>query len=111
LRLPLGLFFGVVWAAQSVAWAVLRFERGLITSILMLVMLALAAAWQRKPLARFLLAGAYSVALTLPLVCIFFSQSRGPWLGLAAGLLLFGLLYVFMRRWRVVAVGLLWERQ
>lgn len=105
LRLPLGLFFGVVWAAQSVAWAVLRFERGLITSILMLVMLALAAAWQRKPLARFLLAGAYSVALTLQLVCIFFSQSRGPWLGLAAGLLLFGLLYVFMRRWRVVAVA------
>lgn len=37
-----------------------------------------------------LLAGCYAFVLSVQLICIFFTQSRGPWLGLMAGL------YVFM---------------
>ena len=38
-----------------------------------------------------LLAGAYTFVISVQLICIFFAQSRGPWLGLLGGLYVFGL--------------------
>jgi tetratricopeptide (TPR) repeat protein/O-antigen ligase len=50
------------------------------------------------PLLRFAI---YSVLLSAQLRCIFLTQSRGPWLGLLSGLLLFAVLWTLVhRRWR-----------
>ncbi len=52
-----------------------------------------------------LLAGAYLFLLLVQLITIVFSQSRGPWLGLAAGLFFFFLIYALSRliRWLTMA--------
>ncbi len=47
-----------------------------------------------------LLAGAYLFLLLIQLITIMFSQSRGPWLGLGAGLLFFVLIYALRQRVR-----------
>ena len=47
-------------------------------------------------------AGAYLFILAVQVIAIVFTQSRGPWLGLAAGLYVFGLLGVLLLgRWAV----------
>jgi tetratricopeptide (TPR) repeat protein len=45
---------------------------------------------QEGTISHALLAGSYTFVMTVQLICIFFTQSRGPWLGLLGGL------YVFM---------------
>jgi tetratricopeptide (TPR) repeat protein/O-antigen ligase len=52
-----------------------------------------------------LLAGAYLFLLLLQLITILYSQSRGPWLGLAAGLFFLFLIYALRQliRWLTVA--------
>jgi tetratricopeptide (TPR) repeat protein/O-antigen ligase len=46
-----------------------------------------------------LLAGAYTFVLSIQAICIFFTQSRGPWMGLLGGLYVFVLIaLVSMRR-------------
>jgi tetratricopeptide (TPR) repeat protein/O-antigen ligase len=45
---------------------------------------------QEGTISHALLAGCYTFVMTVQLICIFFTQSRGPWLGLLGGL------YVFM---------------
>jgi tetratricopeptide (TPR) repeat protein len=45
---------------------------------------------QEGTIGHALVAGCYTFVLSVQLICIFFTQSRGPWLGLLAGL------YVFM---------------
>jgi tetratricopeptide (TPR) repeat protein/O-antigen ligase len=47
-----------------------------------------------------LLGAAYVFILALQAICIFFSQSRGPWLGLIGGLFFFFLVLAVVRRWR-----------
>ncbi len=68
------------------------------------------AAWVLgKPWLPFLRIGGYSVLLSTQLACLLFSQSRGPWLGLAAGLFSLGLLWTMTRghwRWAVVLIGI-----
>jgi len=45
-------------------------------------------------------AAAYAIVLTMAVVAIFFSQSRGPWIGLGSGLFLFFFLILWHgRRW------------
>lgn len=53
-----------------------------------------------KPLLPFLRISSYTVLLSAQLMCIFFSQSRGPWLGLAVGLFLFALLWTLVQHQR-----------
>jgi len=56
-----------------------------------------------------LLAGAYLFLLLIQLITIVFSQSRGPWLGLGAGLLFFVLIYALRQhvRWLTLSgIGL-----
>ena len=61
----------------------------------------LVVAWVlRKPLALFLQISTYTVLLSTQLMCLLFSQSRGPWLGLIAGIFLFALLWTSVRRRR-----------
>lgn len=103
-RVGLGALFWVAVGVQFLAWAVLGMERGLAVGLLLIVGLTLVAGYLRRPMARFVLLGAYALILCAQLATILFSQSRGPWLGLVAGLFFFGLLYLFSRRWRTAAV-------
>jgi len=104
-RIGLGLLFWVAVGVQFLAWAVLGMERGLAVGLLIIVGLTLVAGYLRRPMARFVLLGAYALILCAQLATILFSQSRGPWLGLVAGLFFFGLVYLFSRRWRAAAVA------
>jgi tetratricopeptide (TPR) repeat protein len=55
---------------------------------------------EKGTLADALAAGGYFFILAVQLIAIVFTQSRGPWLGLAAGLYVFGLLGILMLgRW------------
>jgi tetratricopeptide (TPR) repeat protein len=52
-----------------------------------------------------LLATMYTIILAVQLIAIFFTQSRGPWLGLAGGLFAFAVLYALARGARRVALS------
>jgi len=99
-RLGFGIFFWVVLLAQMWAWVALGFHRGLIAGLLMIMMFVLAAAYFRRPLARFILLGVYGLIFSVQFTCLIFSQSRGPLLGLLGGMFFLGLLFFFVRRWR-----------
>jgi tetratricopeptide (TPR) repeat protein/O-antigen ligase len=58
----------------------------------------------KKPLIPFLRVSSYTVLLSAQLMCILFSQSRGPWIGLVVGLFVFALLWALVRRQRKLAV-------
>ncbi|MSP11379.1 MAG: tetratricopeptide repeat protein [Chloroflexi bacterium] len=60
---------------------------------------------ERETLAPFLLAISYVFVLAVQVICIFFTQSRGPWLGLFAGLFFFVLLFVLSRGMRKATVA------
>jgi tetratricopeptide (TPR) repeat protein/O-antigen ligase len=49
-----------------------------------------------------ILATSYLFILAVQIICILFSKSRGPWMGLMAGLFFFVLLLALVRRWRIV---------
>jgi tetratricopeptide (TPR) repeat protein len=53
-----------------------------------------------------LLMASFTNIFSAVLVTIFFSQSRGPWLGLLGGLFVFILLYAFVRNARRVVMGI-----
>ena len=105
LRAGFAAFFWVLLLLQIWAWGRIGFARGLIAGLLAVAMLVLAGLYLRRPIARFVLLGCYSLALAAQVVCIFFSESRGPWLGLLAGLFFFSLLYALCRRWRVMVAA------
>ena len=46
------------------------------------------------------LGASYVFVLAIQVICIFFTQSRGPWLGLVGGLFFFFLVLAVVRRWR-----------
>ncbi|MHB1296065.1 MAG: tetratricopeptide repeat protein [Anaerolineae bacterium] len=97
--------FWLVLLLQALAWTSRGFARGLAVGLVMIAGLVLLAGYLRKPMARFVLLGAYGMVLSVQVVCLFFSQSRGPMLGLIAGLFFFGLLYLFVRRWRAASLA------
>ncbi|MCL7455115.1 MAG: O-antigen ligase family protein, partial [Anaerolineae bacterium] len=74
------------------------FWLGLVAIVLFMLAMAAFAYYLRKPLARLLLLAGYFVILIAQLVCIFYTQSRGPLLGLLAGLFFFLLLLSLVRR-------------
>ena len=53
--------------------------------------------------------GSYLLLLILQLICLVFTQSRGPWLGLMAGALFFFLLLAVSRGWRGLALAAIGE--
>ncbi len=52
-----------------------------------------------------LLGASYIFILAVQFICIFFTQSRGPWLGLIGGLFFFFLVLAVVRRWRWMVWG------
>ena len=59
------------------------FWLGLVAAILFLLAMAAFAYYLRKPVGRLMLLAAYFIILVAQLVCIFYTQSRGPLLGLS----------------------------
>ena len=59
----------------------------------------------KRRAANFLLLGAYASLLAVQFVALFFSQSRGPLLGMLGGLFAFGVLYALVRGARKLAIG------
>ena len=92
--------FALVLLLIAWTWATMGFGRGLLMGLLGVLFFILLAIYLRRPMARFVLLGAYGVALAAQLVVLIFSQSRGPLLGIVAGLFFFGLLIAFVQRWR-----------
>jgi cyclophilin family peptidyl-prolyl cis-trans isomerase/Flp pilus assembly protein TadD len=62
------------------------FWLGLAAALIFIVAMVAFAYYLRKPVARLLLLAAYSVILIAQLICIFYTQSRGPLLGLLSGI-------------------------
>jgi len=94
-----------------VAWGMIGFMAGLLMALVLTFALGLFAISMHKPVVRFFWVGAYSVILVAQLICIFFTQSRGPWLGLLAGVFFFVLAYAFARRirwlqWAAIAMAI-----
>jgi tetratricopeptide (TPR) repeat protein/O-antigen ligase len=104
-RLGFAVFFWFLLLVQTWAWSTKGFMPGLEAGLLAIVMLVLAGLYFRRPISRFVLLGCYSLVMASQLVCIFFSLSRGPWLGLLAGLFFFALLFTLVRRWRILTVA------
>ena len=100
------ILYGLLFILQFWVWSSLGFGRGLAVSLLCIVALVLVPLYQRRPVPRYLLLAVYASVLAVQLLCLLFSQSRGPMLGIAGGFFFFGLLYTFVRRWSWATVGL-----
>jgi cyclophilin family peptidyl-prolyl cis-trans isomerase/Flp pilus assembly protein TadD/O-antigen ligase len=75
------------------------FWLGLLATVIFALAMVAFAYYLRKPVARLLLLTIYFVVLIAQLVCIFYTQSRGPLLGLLAGLFFyFAILGLIKRR-------------
>jgi len=85
------------------------FWLGLASSLIFLVAMVAFAFYLNKPVSRLLLLAAYAIILIVQAVCIFYTQSRGPLLGFAAGVAFYlAVLGVTKRRlWVTATVGAL----
>ena len=90
----LEIFFPPVQASDISRY----FWLGLLAALVFILAMAAFAYYLRKPLARLLLLAGYFVILIAELACIFYSQSRGPLLGLLAGLFAYLALLGLVRR-------------
>lgn len=91
-------------AALAVVWTI-DFWAGVVFAGSIAVGMVVYAVSARANRRDFLLVAVYSVHLAVLLVAIFFTQSRGPWLGLAGGLFAFALLYALVRGTRKFVMG------
>ncbi|MFC2029471.1 peptidylprolyl isomerase [Chloroflexota bacterium] len=86
------------------------FWLGLLAALVFIVAMAAFAYYLRRPLSRLILLAGYFVILIAQVVCIFYTQSRGPLLGLLAGLFVYFALLGLTRRkvwlpWLMTAVA------
>jgi tetratricopeptide (TPR) repeat protein len=101
------LVFAVFIVAQLYA-ATLYVWGGLLVVLIFFIPLFGFSIYLEKPFSQFVPIGCYSGILTTQLICIYFSQSRGPLLGLLGGLYFFGLLFAVWKRSRIgafIAIG------
>ncbi|MCE5259975.1 MAG: O-antigen ligase family protein [Chloroflexi bacterium] len=88
-----------VFAAELVAWLSRGLERGLGMGLLAVAAFWLLARYLKKTPAQYILLACYQFILSVQAMCLIYSQSRGPQLGMIAGAALFILLYFIIRRW------------
>jgi cyclophilin family peptidyl-prolyl cis-trans isomerase/tetratricopeptide (TPR) repeat protein len=90
IALPLIFAFLVAfsWILELFAPRVLfsPFWLGLVAALIFVMAMVAFAYYLRKPVARLLLLAAYFIILIAQLICIFYTQSRGPLLGLLSGI-------------------------
>ncbi|MBM3127544.1 MAG: tetratricopeptide repeat protein [Chloroflexi bacterium] len=87
--------------ALTLAWLI-DFTTGTALALGGLVSVCAFALIAKKNFRDALLAGTYTILLAVLFVAIFFTQSRGPWLGLAGGLFAFVVVYALARGARQV---------
>ena len=95
-------------AVLSVLW-MLDFALGTVLALACIVSAGVFALIAKTSFRDALLTATYTVLLAVLFVGVFFTQSRGPWLGLAGGLFAFIVLYALTRGARqvvVIAIGL-----
>lgn len=93
-------------AAQVAAWALLSFSQAVFVALIALSLGLLLARIGHRSLAATAQASVCGLTLSVQLVALLFSGSRGPQVGLMAGLVLFALLAVAVARRRLLALGL-----
>ena len=74
------------------------FWLGLLSSVIFVVAMLAFAYYLAKPVSRLLLLAAYAIILIVQVACIFYTQSRGPWLGLIGGVLFYFAVLGMIRR-------------
>ncbi len=106
-RLPRVLVIGIGALALAILLALwlFNFTAGTLFAIALLVVALIVAPLTRTALRDWLVLASFTMILAAEFVAIFFSQSRGPWLGLAAGLFAFIVLYALARGARKVMFG------
>jgi tetratricopeptide (TPR) repeat protein len=99
--------FAIFVGAQLYA-AILYVWGGLLVVLIFFIPLFGFSIYLEKPFSQFVPIGCYSGILATQLICIFFSGSRGPMLGLLGGLYFFALLFAVWNRskkWAFVVIG------
>ncbi len=74
------------------------FWLGVLAAVVFVVAMAAFAAYLRRPVSRLLLMAGYCVILISQIIAIFYSQSRGPLLGLLGGVFVYFVLLGLIRR-------------
>jgi tetratricopeptide (TPR) repeat protein/cyclophilin family peptidyl-prolyl cis-trans isomerase len=100
LPLSFALLVGFSWVLEMLfpAATASRFWLGLLAMVIFVTAMAAFAYYLRKPVARLLLLAAYFSILITQVICIFYTQSRGPQIGLVAGIFFFLALLGLIRR-------------
>lgn len=101
------LVFAIFVGAQLYA-ATLCVWGGLLVVLIFFIPLFGFSIYLEKPFSQFVPICCYSGVLTTQLMCIYFSQSRGPMLGLLGGLYFFGLLLAVWKgskKWAFAVIG------
>jgi len=76
-----------------------------LAAVMLLFVVSFWFTFREEALAFHLLGVLYGFILIIELMCIFFTKSRGPWIGLAVGLLVFGFILGVRRRITWLWVG------
>ncbi len=101
--LVFALFVGAqLYAATLYVWG------GLLVVLIFFIPLVGFSIYLERPFSQLVPIGCYSGILTTQLICIYFSQSRGPMLGLLGGLYFFALLFAVWKRskkWAFAVIG------
>jgi tetratricopeptide (TPR) repeat protein len=103
------LFVSVIFVVAQLYAATLYIWGGLLVVLIFFIPLFGFSIYLEKPFRQLVPIGCYSGILTTQLICIYFSQSRGPMLGLLGGLFFFIMLLALQwrQRWLMVTmVGL-----
>ena len=106
VRTIFGVGIGLLFCMQVIAWALVGFTRGLLIGLIFMVTMSLFSVYLRRPLAPFLRMGTYALVLAAQLVCIFFTQSRGPLLGILGAIPFFLLLWTIIKRRRGLSLAI-----
>jgi len=102
------LFVFAIFVGAQLYAATLYVWGGLLVVLIFFIPLFGFSIYFEKPFSQFVPMGCYSGVLTMQLICIYFSQSRGPMLGLLGGLYFFTLLFAVWKRskrWAFAVVG------
>ncbi|TEU13614.1 MAG: tetratricopeptide repeat protein [Anaerolineales bacterium] len=102
------LFVLAIFVVAQLYAAILYVWGGLLVVLIFFIPLFGFSIYLEKPFRQFVPFGCYSGILTTQLICIYFSKSRGPMLGLLGGLYFFSLLFAVWKRSRkgaFIAVG------
>jgi cyclophilin family peptidyl-prolyl cis-trans isomerase/tetratricopeptide (TPR) repeat protein/MFS family permease len=90
----------VSWLVLSLVLGVesVQFWLGMLAAFIFVVAMVFFAFYLRTPLAQPVLVAAYAIVLVTQVTCIFYTQSRGPQLGLLGGVFFFLLLLGLVKR-------------